>query len=391
MKIVMTRTTKTLNPLPFQDLEPKRFEDLVRQLVYDLRVWRRLEATGRAGGDDGFDVRGFEIVASSVQQVASEPEIEEEEAIGPTDADRLWLIQCKREKAISPATLAIYLNEIVLTGDEILHGVIFVAACNFSKRSRDVFLAWCRERKISEAHIWGRGELEDMLFQPKNDNLLFAYFGISLQIRKRSVATQLRATTAIKRKLKRHVSGSSAEILIRDPEASEYPYSAENVRPEQWVVYRPEEMGYDGLRVSLGWFYASVDSVTGEWDAAMRLYHSNPDTPWVVHNKEEDRLRKIASDWWNSLPEDRRGWLKVTGVIPYKAILEVDEMGDDVFEGVHIFASFRAIHGPFLEGYYLRLGNTRPYSSDWSVDDSKRINLAPRQVRLRQKEKRAQK
>jgi hypothetical protein len=54
--------TRTLNPLPFEHLEPKRFEDLARQLAYDFRVWRQLEATGRSGSDYGFDARGFEIV-----------------------------------------------------------------------------------------------------------------------------------------------------------------------------------------------------------------------------------------------------------------------------------------------------------------------------------------
>jgi hypothetical protein len=52
-------TTRTLNPLPLEHSEPKRFEDLVRQLTYEFRPWRQLEATGRAGLDDGFDVRGF--------------------------------------------------------------------------------------------------------------------------------------------------------------------------------------------------------------------------------------------------------------------------------------------------------------------------------------------
>jgi hypothetical protein len=37
-------TTRTLNPLPFQDLKPHRFEDLVRQLAYDLRRWKALLA-----------------------------------------------------------------------------------------------------------------------------------------------------------------------------------------------------------------------------------------------------------------------------------------------------------------------------------------------------------
>ena len=51
----MAQTTRTLNPLPFNDLEPHRFEDLVRQLVYDFRPWKKLEALGRSGDDEGID------------------------------------------------------------------------------------------------------------------------------------------------------------------------------------------------------------------------------------------------------------------------------------------------------------------------------------------------
>lgn len=51
----MTAVTPTLGPLHFEDLEPKRFEDLARQLIYDYKPWRKLEASGRAGSDDGFD------------------------------------------------------------------------------------------------------------------------------------------------------------------------------------------------------------------------------------------------------------------------------------------------------------------------------------------------
>jgi len=45
----VARTTRTLNPLHFEDLEPHRFEDLVRQLAYGYTRWRSLEATGRLG------------------------------------------------------------------------------------------------------------------------------------------------------------------------------------------------------------------------------------------------------------------------------------------------------------------------------------------------------
>ena len=36
-------------------LDPHRFEDLIRELIYDFRDWQSIEATGRSGGDAGFD------------------------------------------------------------------------------------------------------------------------------------------------------------------------------------------------------------------------------------------------------------------------------------------------------------------------------------------------
>jgi hypothetical protein len=47
----MTRSsiTRTLGPIHFEDLDPRRFEDLVRELAYDFRDWQSIEATGRGG------------------------------------------------------------------------------------------------------------------------------------------------------------------------------------------------------------------------------------------------------------------------------------------------------------------------------------------------------
>jgi hypothetical protein len=34
-----------------------RFDDLIRELIYDFRDWQSIEATGKGGSDDGFDIR----------------------------------------------------------------------------------------------------------------------------------------------------------------------------------------------------------------------------------------------------------------------------------------------------------------------------------------------
>ena len=180
--------TRTLNPLHLEDLEPHRFEDLVRKLLYDFRRWHALEATGRSGSDEGFDARGWELAAEELTDIAEQAEDDGEQI--PTVPLRQWLVQCKRERAIGPTKLAQYVKGLPKAADAELYGLIFAASSDFSKRARDRFFSAARDAGFAEAHLWGRSEIEDQLMQPKNDHLLFAFFGISLRIRERSVRGQ---------------------------------------------------------------------------------------------------------------------------------------------------------------------------------------------------------
>jgi hypothetical protein len=97
--------TKTINPLHFEDLEPHRFEDLVRRLLYSFRDWNNIEATGRAGFDEGFDIRAWEK-GTVVTNVDDEGEEGEHALEG-----RLWQVQGKREKTITPAKIRNMIKE----------------------------------------------------------------------------------------------------------------------------------------------------------------------------------------------------------------------------------------------------------------------------------------
>jgi hypothetical protein len=59
----MPKISRTYGQIHFEDLDPHRFEDLVRQLAYDFKDWQTIEGTGRSGSDDGIDIRAFERVA----------------------------------------------------------------------------------------------------------------------------------------------------------------------------------------------------------------------------------------------------------------------------------------------------------------------------------------
>lgn len=349
----MVTVTRTLNPLPFEHLEPKRFEDLIRQLVYDFRMWRALEATGRAGSDDGFDARGYEIVAGAEPIELDGADEDEETPEGP--GDRLWLIQCKRERAIGPTKMVDYLEAIPAESIDGLHGLIFAAACDFSKASRDACRNWCRERGIQEVHVWGKAEIEDQLYQPKNDNLLFAYFGISLQIRRQSLTTQLRRTTTLKRKIKRHLTEGlwpGKAFILRDPSDTDYPNTRGKPLIDGGFLWRPyysKGVGTLGLRVLLRCHHGYYRYETKEWDIASALDRAIPHETghlWQTGTRDEDRGGVIAR--WMELPRPNQFFLMFIGWLPYDEILEIDEVGDDITSLTTVFTRFRDGKPAFL-------------------------------------------
>lgn len=119
-------TSRTIGPLHFEDLDPKRFEDLIRQLAYEFK----------------------------------------------------------------------------LSPDETLHGLVFAAACDFSKASRDGFARKCRDIGVSEWH--------------------------------------LRARLAMKRKAHRMLKDRvGASLLLRSPDATNYPHVDDPAvfkKNPSWVV-----------------------------------------------------------------------------------------------------------------------------------------------------------
>lgn len=343
----MSSTTRTIGPLHFEDLEPHRFEDLVRQLVYDFRPWRALEATGRAGSDDSFDARGFEVADAVDALPAEQDDPDADEARPATTDDRIWLVQCKREQTITPARIKKHLDDIPLTSLEGLYGVVFVAACDFSKKTRDAFRDWCRAAGVSEAHLWGKAELEDQFFQPKNDGLLFTYFGISLRIRRRSIRTQLRTRLAMKRKCERTLDQTYVPVLLRDPTDDRYPYVSGDdarVNPMRWRVRRYIGHCIEGLLLEIRNSLAYIADDGKSWDMVLcqgDTMLSPYDDPWHDQaGKEREDLpdRFDVLPFWEQTPEMNRATISVCEVLPYEAILDVDEKGDELFRRPHIYA-----------------------------------------------------
>ena len=125
------KVTRTYGPIHFEDLDPHRFEDLVRELIYDYKDWQSIEATGRSGNDGGFDVRAYE----KVEIARGKDEDEEQEESDPM-AGNLWMIQGKREKELGPKRVKEILADIDSKNPP--YGYILAASANFSKDSYDL-------------------------------------------------------------------------------------------------------------------------------------------------------------------------------------------------------------------------------------------------------------
>jgi hypothetical protein len=104
-----------------------------------------------------------------------------------------------------------------------------------------------------------------------------------------------------------------------------------------------------------------------------------------VEDKRLDELDQIARDAWNKLPDEHRSWLKDWGAINIRDIVAIDELGDDLFEGVHIYVPFTLTAGPF-SGFMTQV-DLSPFSTrrdiprSFEADPAKRVDRFPAQTR----------
>lgn len=358
------KTTRTLHPLPFLELEPHRFEDMVRQLAYDFREWGSLEAVGRSGGDEGTDIRGVELVRDAAP-------IEPDEEVPPQTTQRLWVFQCKREKSMGPAKVAKAVQESIPAGAAAPYGFVLATACDLSHQARERFRTEVLKRGVQEFFVWSRGELEDMLFQPKNDRLLFVYFNLSLGARKRSVGAEIRSRVALKKQFLRLFSDEDRSrdryVVIRDPADLAYPKDArrKGAAPSWLVCEYLHCKSPIGPLVVFREHLARVSPDHQTWDAIlkhntlMEMAHARlrAEHAWCDDDNADDGVGPARDFWLEYVPEGERAHLKIIGVVPFERIVAIDPIGDGYYPVPHIFADFSADNGPFdRTNAYLEFG-----------------------------------
>lgn len=369
-------TTRTFGPIHFEDLEPHRFESLVRQLIYDFRDWQSIEATGAAGTDDGFDARAWESAQAASNSLESDNGADED---SHPMLGREWMVQCKREKKLGPADISEILADV--PSDPPPYGYILAASATFSKRAHDLFRELLREKGVMEFYLWGKEALEDMLFQPKNDPLLFAYFGISLLTTRRKKTTEVRSTVAAKNKLIKTLGlplhgEFHAEFLIRDIGSEHYPYEAEYGDFEshpRWVKRTAVWHDPMGLAFHFRTFHAYFDHASKEYDYSELLDLSHPPECYDGRTQWSEKSTLIEASYFG-LPRSQRGTFKMYGIVPYRDILLIDSEGDAKYPIPHLYLEIDKYGGPYASTVASAHANTQPVSLN---DDWKRASFFP--------------
>jgi len=271
------------------------------------------------------------------------------------------MIQGKREKSLSPSDVKKILADV--DPDEPPYGYILAASAVFSKKSYDVFRDGLRSKGVMEFYLWGRAELEDMLHLPKNDRILFTFFGVSLVSRRRSRTTEVRAAVNTKNKLYKvlgdHVQTLNKPVVIRDIIDVHYPFEDEypdfRERP-RWIEQRVVRHHPNGLLIDSQEYYAYVDKEKKEWDYSR---HVNILVQMRTIISDDDRRENRAKQGdvlaiWEFLPRSKQGTFKIAGLLAYSDVVLVDPNGDGQYNCPHLYVEFSDASGPY-SGFYERL------------------------------------
>jgi hypothetical protein len=111
----------------------------------------------------------------------------------------------------------------------------------------------------------------------------------------------------------------------------------------RWLVRQYQGCFADGVRILIRRCLAYLDDDGETWDFAENMNDAIPhDDPWRTDkDKEIDEYRRRARidamEIWEALPPQNRAWYELSGVIPYDSIIDVDDKGDEHFEGPHIY------------------------------------------------------
>lgn len=306
----MAKPTQTTNPLHFEDLDPRRFEDLVLAFVYRLRTWEDIHHDGRTGSDDGVDIRAIERAIDG--------------------SLRHWFVQCKRYRSFASGQAKAAVDEALAKVSEPPDVLLLVLGCDVSLATRTDYETYAAGKGVATTMLWTSAKLETMLYAEHTD-LLFSFFGVSFARTERTRENNLKRTIAIKRKLARLIPhGQIPDLLIRSIDDDVYPdidETRERGKISSWFKTEFSGHYYNGIDLILNIQMIIIDCETGKW--AM-----------IDHNDPQIEAAKFEYDEVINTAQYTIMKVFTVGRIPFRNIFEIDEDGDEYYSFIHLHCRF---------------------------------------------------
>jgi hypothetical protein len=292
----------TIGKLHFDDLEPKRFEDLSLALLFKLRRWADIQNNGRKGDDDGIDISAIEEIENGVR--------------------RTWFVQCKRYLSITKCELKSIVDKILSNNNAIPDILLLIISCDLSKNKIEYFQDYCIIKGIKNPQLWTASILEAKLLAEYHD-LLFAYFGVNLNMEKNNRIATIRRNIKLKKRMINDFANEKCyHVIIRSIDDMSYPEVDDSkVGISSWFKVDFKDFYHNGIEVVLRMEEGIFDN-KGYWD--------------IVESKDTISKGKYST-----------GNILIVGRIPYVNIIDYDIDGDGFYRCPHIYCDFNNSGQPY--------------------------------------------
>lgn len=296
----MTPPTVTTNRLHFEDLEPRRFEELGYQLLQRLYKWDRLDHTGVCGNDGGIDIYG--VTADGIP----------------------CYCQVKRYQKLTQSDIKGIYSTILTnnpTGIEPNAKFILICGCDLSKQVLDVAYEEGRKVGFTKVELYARTRLEALLYNGHR-TLLRTFFGIG-KSKSESNATKIRKQARAKKQvwnklIRKDLDKIPVETLAANP-------SIKFIMDEFMLLsaqsaLSPERYG-DDVTHGLAW---PIDLRDEGIELSLPVYRS------ILFNVKNNTWRvKSESDHVEDSEYELQG--QAIGLLPFTQIIEIEEEGDNYY------------------------------------------------------------
>lgn len=297
----MPNPSITTNRLHFEDLEPRRFEELGYQLLYRLHKWNRLDHTGVCGNDGGIDMYGI-----TKEGVHCYCQVKRYQKLTQSDIRDIYATILNNNKS----------------GIESNSRFILICACDLTKPVLDLVYEEGSKYGFNSVEIFSRTKLESLLYNGHR-TLLKTFFGTETNKHESNavkIRKQIRAKNYVLKKLIRKdldkisietlaanqsIQFISDEFMLLSAQASlaSDRYGDDVTYGKAWLLKAKEE----GLELSLP-FYRRI------------IFNIRTNT-WYTSEAQDQKLGEYEYELLS----------QGVGLLPYNQIVEIEENGDSYF------------------------------------------------------------